>query len=109
MFRQMWKLDKEGNLKSIRQNLHYCRYCGEVKQVVDTLLTERASFFQIFLHHETLVSVVIALILTFAVLCFLPGPNLLPGPWTTVAFEVVMAVLFGGIIGRSLILLARKV
>ena len=41
MHRQIWKLDKEGNLTSIRQGLRYCAHCEEVKEVVDTVLSKR--------------------------------------------------------------------
>ena len=43
MFRQMWKLDKEDNLVSIRQGLYYCPLCKGVKQTVDTALAERVT------------------------------------------------------------------
>ena len=35
----MWKLDKEGNLEQTRQGLRYCPHCKEVKQIVETFLT----------------------------------------------------------------------
>ena len=41
MYRQMWKLDKEGNYTSIRQGHAYCNLCKDVKQVVETVLAER--------------------------------------------------------------------
>ena len=41
MFRQIWRLDKEGNLISIYQGLRYCLHCEEVKEVVDTVLSKR--------------------------------------------------------------------
>ena len=44
MYRQMWKLDKEGNFTSIRQALIHCPQCEEVKQIVQTVLTERVKF-----------------------------------------------------------------
>ena len=39
----MWKLDREGNLTSIRQGLRYCAHCEQVKEVVETVLTERVA------------------------------------------------------------------
>ena len=41
IYQQTWKLDKEGNLTSIRQVHFYCAHCKDVKQVIQTLLTER--------------------------------------------------------------------
>ena len=41
IYQQTWKLDKEGNLTSIRQVHFYCAHCEDVKQVVETVLTER--------------------------------------------------------------------
>merc|ERR1711934_40338 len=34
IYQQMWKLDKEGNLTSIRQGHAYCSHCDGVKQLV---------------------------------------------------------------------------
>ena len=41
MLRQMWKLDKEGNFTIIRKAHAYCEKCEGVKQIEETLLTER--------------------------------------------------------------------
>ena len=42
MYRQTWKLNKEGKF-TIRHGLNYCDadHCEEVKEVVETLLGER--------------------------------------------------------------------
>ena len=41
MFRQTWKFDEKGNFTSIRQGHTYCQHCKGVKQVVETVLTEK--------------------------------------------------------------------
>ena len=41
IYRLTWKLDKDGNLENTRQGLAYCAYCKDVKEVVETVLTER--------------------------------------------------------------------
>ena len=41
MFRQTLKFDEKGNFTSIRQGNTYCQHCKGVKQVVETVLTEK--------------------------------------------------------------------
>ena len=40
MYRQTWKLDREGKFTSIRHGLRYCHHCEEVKEVIETILTK---------------------------------------------------------------------
>ena len=59
MYRQMWKFDKEGNYTSIRKGHVYCNHCKDVKQIIETVLTERvywtySEFFHIL---ETLLAI----------------------------------------------------
>ena len=43
IYRNMWKLDKEGNMTKTCQGLAHCANCEDVKKVVDTVSMKRVS------------------------------------------------------------------
>ena len=63
MYRQMWKFDEDGNYTSIRQGHVYCNHCKDVKQIIETVLTERVhwTYSQFIPPLQTLLAIFIVL------------------------------------------------